>query len=322
MRFEFDYEIGEIIEDEDRFDAYFPEFDLVMSIPVEFHKMMEACGSIYCEGRKDKPRKEVLVEKMEKCNFDVVERKGLKMERPIVFFDLETTGVDLIKDQVLEICITKVYVNGSRDTKTRLVKPTIPIPQDAIDIHGIDEEKVKGCPIFGKIAKSLRSFIAGCDIGGYNSTKYDVPFLQEEFISAGIMDWPEKDTKFLDAMVIFHKNNPRDLTAAYKHYCGKDLEGAHGAEADVTASIEVLEAQIQKYDDLPDTVEGIHKYCSGNMVDYAGTIVKDDGVVVYNIGKDKGKSVKDNPGFGEWMLKTPSFCTDTKMKVRALVENK
>ena len=318
MRFEFDYEMGE--EHKESFEVYFPEYDLLQDMPIECLEKLSRGNKIYKVSKKTSEPLDVLNNCLSTFKFKVVENDGMKLDKPIIFFDLETTGVDLVKDQIVQIAATKVFTNGSRDSKVRYIKPTIKIPVEVTEIHGIDADTVKNAPSFREVAKSLRSFFDGCDIGGFNSTKFDVPLLQEEFLKAGITDWPAPGTRFVDAMAIYHKHNPRTLVAAYDQYCGKDLEGAHDAGADITATMEVLEAQIEQHEEVPNTIQELHDYCNEGRVDFAGTLRRDEeGVVRYAIGKAKGDAVLDNPGFGEWMLKQ-TFTSNTKACVREILD--
>ena len=167
---------------------------------------------------------------------------NLKLEKPIVFFDLETTGLQISKDRIVEISILKVFPNGNQESKTWLVNPTIPIPKETTDIHGISDEKVANEPTFNELSKEISNLIHNCDLGGYNSNKFDIPLLAEEFLRSGI-DFDMKNRKAIDVQNIFHKMEQRTLVAAYKFYCDKDLTNAHSAEADTTATYEVLLSQ-------------------------------------------------------------------------------
>lgn len=232
----------------------------------------------------------------------------LKLKRPIVFFDLETTGVDTSKDRIVEISLIKVMPDGEEITKTRLINPGMPIPPSATAIHGITDEDVKDCPMFQQIAKSLEQFIRGCDFGGFNSNRFDLPLLVEEFMRAGV-DVDFKRRKFVDVQNIFHKKEQRTLVAAYKFYCDKDLTAAHSAEADTRATYEVLQAQLDRYLDLENDIDALAEYSArGETVDYAGRIVYDEkGVEVFAFGKYKGRSVTEifsmEPSYYDWMMK-------------------
>ena len=231
----------------------------------------------------------------------------LNLKKPIIFFDLETTGTDPAKDRIVEISLIKVMPNGDQETKTRRINPEMPIPPAATAVHHITDEDVKDCPRFRESAKSLAAYIEGCDLGGFNSNKFDIPVLVEEFLRAGV-DIDLKKRKFVDVQNIFHKKEQRTLVAAYKFYCGKDLEAAHSAEADTLATYEVLLAQLERYDDLENDVDFLAEYSSRSpFVDYAGRIIYDDrGVEVFNFGKHKGKAVEDvfreEPSYYSWMM--------------------
>ena len=219
---------------------------------------------------------------------------NLKLKRPIIFFDLETTGVDTARDRIVEISMVKVGVDGQKQVKTRRINPEMPIPAEATAVHGITDEDVKGEPTFKQIAKSLAQFIEGCDFGGFNSNRFDLPVLVEEFMRAGV-DVDFKRRKYVDVQNIFHKKEQRTLVAAYKFYCDKDLENAHSAEADTLATYEVLEAQIERYGDIGTTVEELAAFSTHNeTVDFAGRIaLNDKGEEVFTFGKYKGRSVAE-----------------------------
>ena len=231
----------------------------------------------------------------------------LNLKRPIVFFDLETTGVDTSKDRIVEISLIKVMPDGEEITKTRRLNPGMHIPEEATAVHGITDDDVKECPTFAQVAKSLEQFIRGCDFGGFNSNRFDLPDLVEEVMRAGI-DVDFKRRRFVDVQNIFHKKEQRTLVAAYRFYCGKELEDAHSAEADTAATYEVLKAQLDRYDDLPNDVDALAEYSSrGESVDYAGRIVYDDkGVEVFGFGKHKGRPVCEvfeaEPSYYAWMM--------------------
>lgn len=231
----------------------------------------------------------------------------LNLKNPIIFFDLETTGIDVATDRIVEISYLKVFPNGEEEIKTLRVNPGIPIPEEVSDIHGITDEDIKDAPKFSEIAKSLTKVFEGCDLAGFNSNKFDIPLLAEEFLRAGL-DIDLRKRKFIDIQVIFHKKEQRTLSAAYKFYCSKDLEDAHSAEADTKATYEVLKAQLERYDDLPNDIDELSKYSSHNRnVDLLGRIVYDnEGVEVFNFGKYKGKRVeevlKKDPGYYSWMM--------------------
>ena len=219
----------------------------------------------------------------------------LNLRNPLVFFDLETTGINIVKDRIVEISYVKVFPNGKEETKTRRKNP------------GITDEDVKDCPTFKEIAKSLATQIEGCDLAGYNSNRFDIPMLAEEFLRAGV-DIDLNRRKFIDVQTIFHKMEQRTLSAAYKFYCNKSLENAHTAEADTLATYEVLKAQLDRYPDLKNDVAFLSQYsCYSNNVDFAGRMVYNDkGEEVINFGKYKGRLVteilKSDPGYYSWIM--------------------
>lgn len=231
----------------------------------------------------------------------------ISIKNPLVFVDIETTGIDIVNDRIVEIAVLKIYVDGREELKIRRVNPTIPIPPQATAIHGITDEDVKNEPTFKEIAKSLANFIEGCDFAGYNSNKFDFPLLAEEFLRADI-DFDLKKRKFIDVQTIFHKMEKRTLSAAYKFYCEKELEGAHNAGADSFATYEVLKAQLDKYHELTNDVEFLAEFSAQTRnVDFAGRIVMDDkDVEIFNFGKHKGKPVKEvlekEPSYYAWMM--------------------
>lgn len=231
----------------------------------------------------------------------------LNLKRPLVFFDLETTGVDTAKDRIVEISMVKVMPDGEEIVRTRLINPQMHIPEDATAVHGITDEDVKDQPTFAQIAKSLSQFIEGCDFGGFNSNRFDLPMLVEEFLRAGV-DVDFKNRKFIDVQNIFHKMEQRTLVAAYKFYCDKDLTDAHSAEADTRATYEVLKAQLDRYSELQNDVAALAEFSSrGETVDYAGRIVYNDkGEEVFNFGKYKGVKVCEvfqrEPSYYGWMM--------------------
>ena len=232
---------------------------------------------------------------------------NLKLKRPIVFFDLETTGVDTSRDRIVEISMVKITPDGDKVVKTRRINPEMPIPAEATAVHGITDEDVRDEPTFRQIAKSLAQFIEGCDFGGFNSNRFDLPVLVEEFLRAGV-DVDFKRRRFVDVQNIFHKKEQRTLVAAYKFYCDKDLENAHSAEADTLATYEVLEAQIERYPDIGDTVEALADFSThGEIVDFAGRIaLNDKGEEVFTFGKYRGRSVEEvfrqEPSYYSWMM--------------------
>lgn len=246
----------------------------------------------------------------------------LNLKRPIVFLDLETTGVDPAKDRIVEISLVKVMPDGSQEVKTRRLNPEMHIPEAASAVHGIHDEDVANCPTFREIAKSLWSYISGCDFAGYNSNKFDIPVLVEEFLRAGI-DVDMDKCRFIDVQNIFHRMEQRTLVAAYKFYCGKDLTQAHSAEADTLATYEVLKAQLDRYSELQNDVEFLSEFSARSQnVDFAGRIIYDDkGVEVFNFGKHKGRSVAEvfrtEPSYYAWMM-NGDFPLYTKKVITAI----
>ncbi len=231
----------------------------------------------------------------------------LNLRNPLVFFDLETTGIDIVHDRIVEISMVKVMPNGDEIVKTRRINPGMPIPPESTAIHGITDDDVKDCPTFKEIAKSLAAQIEGCDLAGFNSNRFDIPMLAEEFLRAGV-DVNLGRRKFVDVQTIFHKKEQRNLTAAYKFYCQKDLENAHSAEADTMATYEVLKAQLDRYPDLENDINFLSQYSSFNKnVDFAGRMVyNEQGKEEINFGKYKGRLVeevlKNDPGYYGWMM--------------------
>ena len=232
----------------------------------------------------------------------------LQLKRPIVFFDLETTGTDVAKDRIVEISILKLHPDGKKEVKTRRVNPEMPIPVGSSEIHGIYDEDLKDEPTFAALAKSLAQFIGNSDLAGYNSNKFDVPLLMEEFLRVDV-DFDLESRKLVDVQNIFHKMEQRTLVAAYKFYCGKDLVDAHSAEADIKATYEVLESQIERYEELENDVDFLADFSKRNdTADLMGRIVfNEEGVEVFNFGKHKGKPVKEvlekEPSYYDWMMK-------------------
>lgn len=257
----------------------------------------------------------------------------LNLANPIVFFDLETTGINIAKDRVVEISVLKVYPNGKEEQKTVRVNPEMPIPKEATAVHGITDEDVKNCPVFKQIAKELARYIEGCDLGGYNSNRFDIPLLAEEFLRAGV-DFDMRKRKFVDVQTIFHKMEQRTLSAAYRFYCDKSLEDAHTAAADTSATYEVLKAQLDRYNDkLENSIEFLSKFSTqNNNADFAGFIIYNaEGVEVFNFGKNKGvpveKVLKEQPGYYAWMLNsefplyTKKILTEIKLRMAGLLNH-
>ena len=241
----------------------------------------------------------------------------LKLDRPIVFFDLETTGVDIVNDRIVEICLLKVFPNGNQESKVMRINPTIHIPEEASAVHGIYDADVADCPTFKEVAGEVYDFIRGCDLGGFNSNHFDIPMLVEEFLRNGI-NIDLRNTRCVDVQNIYHKLERRTLIAAYKFYCHKDLENAHSALADTEATYEVLCAQLDHYpEELQNDIDFLTEYSRRNRnVGFAGRIVYDDkNVEVFNFGKYKGMPVAEvlrrDPGYYSW-IQQGDFALNTK----------
>lgn len=232
---------------------------------------------------------------------------NLNLKNPLVFFDLETTGVNIVSDRIVEISYLKIYPNGREDSKTIRVNPGMPIPPFASAIHGIYDEDVANAPSFKEVAKEIVKDIEGSDLAGYNSNRFDIPLLAEELLRADI-DIDLMRRKFVDVQVIFHKMEQRTLSAAYKFYCDKDLENAHSAEADTIATYEVLKSQLDRYSELENDVEFLSKFTTQtNNVDFAGRIIYNDkNEEIINFGKYKGQKVTEvlmnDPGYYGWIM--------------------
>ena len=255
----------------------------------------------------------------------------LKLRNPLAIFDLETTGTNIVKDRIVEISVVKLLPDGERIVKTSRLNPEMPIPIETSLIHGIYDEDVKDAPTFRNIAKSLAAFLEGSDLCGFNILKFDVPVLAEEFLRVGIQ-FDTSKRKFVDVQKIFHMMEKRTLSAAYKFYCNKELEGAHSAEVDTLATLEVLEAQVEKYEgqevtdnlgkkvgEIQNDMEILHKLTAGKLVDLAGRMsYNDEGVEVFNFGKHRNKSVlevlKKEPSYYDWMMRG-DFPQETKNRL-------
>lgn len=249
---------------------------------------------------------------------------NLKLKQPIVFFDLETTGVNIAKDRIVEISILKVFPNGNKESKTWLVNPEVEIPAESTAVHGITNEKVAGEPTFKELATKINNMIAGCDLAGFNSNRFDIPLLAEELMRVGI-DFDMNGRKAIDVQVIFHKKEQRTLGAGYQFYCGKELEGAHGAEADTNATYEILLAQVDKYGDIGNTVDALSEYSThGERADFAGFILmNDEKKEIFSFGKYKGRTVEEvfieNPGYNNW-IQNADFPLYTKKVLKGIKE--
>ena len=242
----------------------------------------------------------------------------LELTRPLAFIDLETTGINIGNDRIVEIAIVKILPDGTKQVKRKLINPQIPIPAASSDIHGITDEMVKDAPSFKQVANEVKQFLENADLGGYNSNRFDVPLLVEEFLRAG-QEFTTDGRKMVDVQKVFHLMEQRTLGAAYKFYCGKSLEDAHSAEIDATATWEVLEAQIEKYPNIGTTVDSIVKFTGeDDLVDFARRFIKTNGVEVFNFGKHKGRPVTEvlraEPQYYDWMMKG-DFPINTKQKL-------
>ncbi len=231
----------------------------------------------------------------------------LNLKNPIIFFDLETTGINIASDRIVEISYLKVDLSGNETSKTLRINPGMPIPEKATAVHGITDEDVKDAPPFNEVARSLAREFEGCDLAGYNSVRFDIPLLAEEFLRAGV-DIDLKRRKFVDVQVIFMKMEPRTLSAAYQFFTGKELSEAHSAEADTRATYEVLQAQLDRYENLENDIASLAEFSAHNRnVDFAGRIILDENdVEVFNFGKYKGRAVREileqDPGYYGWMM--------------------
>lgn len=255
----------------------------------------------------------------------------LKLKNPLSFFDLETTGINIVADRIVEISIVKMMVNGEIIKKTQRINPTIPIPIESSLIHGIYDKDIKDAPTFKSMAKEFARFLEGSDLAGFNVLKFDIPVLVEEFLRADV-DFDTSKRKIVDVQKIFHMMEKRNLSSAYKFYCQKDLENAHSAEADTIATMEILEAQVQKYKGMDVTdmkgnkvgviendIDTLHGLTNKNMVDLAGRMVyNNSGDEVFNFGKHRNKKVvevfRNEPSYYDWMMKG-DFPLETKRRL-------
>lgn len=252
----------------------------------------------------------------------------LKLDKAIAIFDIEATGLNISKDRIVEIAIVKVNPDGSEEEFSSLVNPEMTIPKEVIEIHGITDEKVKDAPTFASLAPELIAFIQDADLAGYNSNKFDIPLLAEEFLRVG-NDFDLSSKKFIDVQNIFHKMEQRTLAAAVQFYCKKDIENAHSALADTRATWDVLQAQLDKYSDLKSDVNFLADFTKGgqfDLVDFAGRLARNDkGDVVYNFGKHKNKSIEEvsvsEPGYYGWFISdVTDFPKHTKQKLKEEME--
>ena len=250
----------------------------------------------------------------------------LNLKRPIIFFDLETTGTDTARDRIVEISMVKISPDGEKTIKTRRINPEMPITAEATAVHHISDDDVKDCVTFKQIAKSLKAFMEGCDFGGFNSNRFDLPVLAEEFLRAGV-DVDLRNRRYIDVQNIFHKREERTLVAAYRFYCNKELgDAAHGAEADTLATYEVLLGQLERYEDLQNDVDFLSEYSTRNRTaDFAGRIGYDDKEQeIFTFGKYKGRVVAEifekDPSYYDWMMNgdfpqyTKKIITEIKLR--------
>jgi len=242
----------------------------------------------------------------------------LQLIKPLAVIDLECTGMNLSTDRIVEIAIVKILPDGRKMVKRKLINPEIPIPASISEIHGITDEMVKDAPTFRQVANEIRQFIDNADLAGYNSNRFDIPMLVEEFLRVSL-DFDFRNRKLIDVQKIFHMMEQRTLTAAYKFYCNGNLDNAHSAEADANATWEVLQSQIERYPQLGLTIESILK-CIGeeNTVDFARRMIMENGREIFNFGKHKGRAVTDvlkaEPQYYDWMMKG-DFPLHTKQKL-------
>lgn len=246
----------------------------------------------------------------------------LNLKRPLAFFDLETTGTNPVKDRIVEIAVIKVKPDGSRENWVKRINPERPIPKEASEIHGIYDQDVADKPTFRQVAQELKDFLNNCDLAGYNSNQFDLPMLAESFLREEVaIDF--RNRKKVDIQQIFFKMEPRTLSAALKFYCGNDLKDAHSASADVNATIDVLEAQLDRYEDLENEVEALDQFTgSKDFLDYSRRIVLKNNIPCFNFGKHKGKPVdqvfKKEPQYYDWMMQA-DFSLDTKQVISEIL---
>ena len=247
----------------------------------------------------------------------------LNLKRPIIFFDLETTGLDIAKDRIVELCYIRVEPNGNEEARSMRINPEMHIPEVASSVHGITDDDVKDCPTFADVAPQLAATFEGCDLAGFNSNRFDLPLLAEEFMKAGV-NIDLSHVQAIDVQNIYHKLEKRTLAAAYKFYCGRDLENAHSALADTQATYEVLQTQLDHYpNDLQNDVDFLAEFSRMNRnIDFAGRFVYDEsGKELINFGKYKGKAIKDvlsrDPGYYSWIMQG-DFTLNTKQVLTKL----
>ncbi len=251
--------------------------------------------------------------------------KNLRLDRPLIVFDLETTGVDPARDKIVEIATLKLLPDGTRDPRRRLVNPGRPIPPGATKVHGIQDEDVREAPEFQQIARSLLDYLGDSDLAGFNVARFDIPLLEREFNDCQL-DLGMERRRVIDAMAIYHRKERRDLTAAVEFFLGRDHDGAHTAEADVNATADVLEAQLERYGDLPRDVAELERWIRripANAVDAAGKLVRKDDCICINFGKYRGlpldEVARDNGDYLEWLLDT-DFPDDAREHLRVALK--
>lgn len=251
----------------------------------------------------------------------------LNTDKPIAFFDIEATGINFRTDRIIELAIVKILPGGERETHHFLFNPGRPIPAESTAVHGITDEDVKDCPTFSQVAPHIVDVLAGCDLGGYNVIHYDIPLLEAEFERVAV-PFETEGRRIIDAQKIFHKKEPRDLTAALKFYCADEHTGAHGALDDVEATIRVLEGQLERYGDLPRDIEPLAEFCDQRdpaWADRKGRFKWVNGELIINFGKKQGKLLKEiarnEPGFLRWMI-TSSFPPDVTAIAKNALEGK
>jgi len=252
--------------------------------------------------------------------------KNIKLQRPLIFLDLETTGLNIYRDRIIDITLLKIHPDGREESKTRLINPEMPIPEESTKIHRITDEKVAGEPKFRQIAKGFRDFLEGCDLCGFNIKGFDIPMLEAEFARVGV-EFSRTGRLIIDTQVIFHKYNPRNLESAYLKYCGKNLEGSHTSDADARASAEILDAQLETHDELPKDIESLHQFCcypnEANWVDKDGKLIRINDEIAINFGKKyKGMLVKEvaetEPDYIEWIMRA-DFSEEVKDIIREAI---
>ena len=250
----------------------------------------------------------------------------LRLDRPLVVFDIESTGISPRRDRIIELAAVRVSPDGAEESRCWLLNPTVPIPPETTAIHGITDEIVKDCPTFADKAEEIFGFFRDCDLSGFNADRFDIPCIEEEFARVGL-NFGASQRRHVDVQRIYHRREPRDLTAAVRFYLGRDHEGAHGAEADARATLAVLEAQLEKYGDLPRSVAEMDEYLVPHdplNADRMGLLRWKNGDLTVNFGKKKGESLSrllvDEPNFLRWIVKG-DFDTEVRMIVRDLLEN-